>query len=1521
MANNNEDITIKVSVDTSDVEKSFKDISKESKKMSKDIEKSNDKVEKSFEDVKKTMNNTFKNINFNSLANSMKQTMQQVQKQVQTTANSIKSQLQKALNLKGSIDVKTNMTTGSSNGSSMMGNFMGEMLGSSMSSGAIGSQIAKQLAQTQPVINKTVSAWKSTIEQADLFEKIDDDFIEQMDKLKSEIYPTISAIKDEMSKELSDGEEIEFNYDFDDFTNGITIVKQLVEDLYSDLNQPLQFNDEGLKSVRADLREAAKEVDNFSFGLSEAAKQMLELTKPRGLNAGFSEEKLQKSLQLLQQMQQELADLQHVGLGVSFTETLEGELSKITSLAKTFENNPLKMNAEPLIEEFKFLQQEADKVGLKLKGVESVLQQYSQVDANATKLTNGFKNSLSSLCQQFTSYAKRIELAKQKQQELATTTNRFQKAMIQAKYGLKQFGSTINNMKSGFKDIGSRVVELGNRIQEWASKHKKATNEVKNANKNVASSFKIMLQSMLPFLTLYGAFGLIKDSITGAMDSIETTNMYMAVFGKNASEMDRWIKQLNKDTGLGIGQTKEFTAIIGQMGQAMGLTSTEAMEMSKSMATMAGDISSFYNADITQVQEDLRSALSGSYETMDKYGVVLRQSTIEQFAYANGIARTGAELTNAQRAMATTMYIEQALGQANGDLAKTMDTPAGRARRLTVAVEQLKVALGNMVLPIWNAVMPGLIALANALTAVFNKIASIINGILSLFGMGIKGGTGGGGSSGGLLGDVTSLGDTMDGVGGSAGDVADNLDSASGSAKEIKKYLSGLDALNLTPESSTGSGSGGSSGGSGGGVGGGGGLGGFGDIAEVGSSITDTIGKELSDFEKAFLAVFQRIKMGFMMFADEIQAKWAQLKHNIDKLGQEIVNFFVSCWRNGLDNTAYLFGGLLGAITSTMLGIANIVVESTTKLFQHLNPDNNEYTKKFIEAFNNMLLAVIQFVNGCDDWLQTFMDNGGQDVINTIGDIILILGTGFIDVITEATTAITDFLNSPKGQEFIKSLAQILLDITEALKDLAIWVVENKETILKFAAAFVVFVGVCKTVIGIILKVVAVAKTIKAIKEAFDIVKDAFNILKGIKIGAIIKAIASPFTWLWKSVLVPLGSAIMTGLTAIASFFGISVGWIIAIIAAVIAVGVLLWQNWDTIVEKCGELWKGLQTYWTYIWDTICDICSKIWTWVCDTWDSIYTTVVDFCSSVWSSVKEWWNKTWNTIKEFCTNMFNTIKEKWEQIKNTLVTKCTEMWNRIKEWWNKIWNTIKEFCTSIWNSIKEKWEQIKNTIIEKVTALWNKLVEWWTKIKTTIITKCTELKQEATTKWEEIKTAIVDKIIELKNKAVDKVKEIKEDIIEKFNELIQPIKDTWDDIWGHISPIIEKLKNAFNFDWKLPDIKLPKVNITKKTGLFGLEYPSFDVSWNAAGGVFDSPTIFNTARGLQGVGEAGSEAIIPLTKLWDQLGKQFDRQNQVISNNTGNQTVVLNLDGKQIAKGVFKNAGELAQLGQLNLEWL
>ena len=83
------------------------------------------------------------------------------------------------------------------------------------------------------------------------------------------------------------------------------------------------------------------------------------------------------------------------------------------------------------------------------------------------------------------------------------------------------------------------------------------------------------------------------------------------------------------------------------------------------------------------------------------------------------------------------------------------------------------------------------------------------------------------------------------------------------------------------------------------------------------------------------------------------------------------------------------------------------------------------------------------------------------------------------------------------------------------------------------------------------------------------------------------------------------------------------------------------------------------------------------------------------------------------------------------------------------------------------------------------------------------------------------------------------------------------------------------RNVGNFSpsWSIPKPKLPKVSVsTKSTSVGGITIPlpSFSVSWNAIGGIFTKPTIFNTRAGLQGVGEAGPEAILPLNSFYDHL---------------------------------------------------
>ena len=84
-----------------------------------------------------------------------------------------------------------------------------------------------------------------------------------------------------------------------------------------------------------------------------------------------------------------------------------------------------------------------------------------------------------------------------------------------------------------------------------------------------------------------------------------------------------------------------------------------------------------------------------------------------------------------------------------------------------------------------------------------------------------------------------------------------------------------------------------------------------------------------------------------------------------------------------------------------------------------------------------------------------------------------------------------------------------------------------------------------------------------------------------------------------------------------------------------------------------------------------------------------------------------------------------------------------------------------------------------------------------------------------------------------------------------------------------------VKAAFeNMTITIPKPRIPVISVSTSSVSYGdggsVSVPNFSVSWNALGGIFDQPTIFNTPAGMQGVGEAGPEAILPLDTLWAKM---------------------------------------------------
>lgn len=157
---------------------------------------------------------------------------------------------------------------------------------------------------------------------------------------------------------------------------------------------------------------------------------------------------------------------------------------------------------------------------------------------------------------------------------------------------------------------------------------------------------------------------------------------------------------------------------------------------------------------------------------------------------------------------------------------------------------------------------------------------------------------------------------------------------------------------------------------------------------------------------------------------------------------------------------------------------------------------------------------------------------------------------------------------------------------------------------------------------------------------------------------------------------------------------------------------------------------------------------------------------------------------------------------------------------------KNWDKIKEGAKQLGESIKSAWEGIKRAVSQKVTDIKNAITGAWNNIKTA-----------TSNAWNSIKEAIT--------------------------RPIQAAKDK-------IKSIIDAIKRWFPIDMSdfFGDIPTPHFSIDGEFSLDPLSVPSISVDWYAKGGIFDNPTLI-------GIGEAGPEAVVPLTKLWDKLDKMAE----------------------------------------------
>lgn len=273
------------------------------------------------------------------------------------------------------------------------------------------------------------------------------------------------------------------------------------------------------------------------------------------------------------------------------------------------------------------------------------------------------------------------------------------------------------------------------------------------------------------------------------------------------------------------------------------------------------------------------------------------------------------------------------------------------------------------------------------------------------------------------------------------------------------------------------------------------------------------------------------------------------------------------------------------------------------------------------------------------------------------------------------------------------------------------------------------------------------------------------------------------------------------------------------------------------------------------------------------------------------------------LKERAVEKFHELKdsasEKFHDMKETIVSKVEEMKenasSKIQEMGEKIstgFQEMKEKAAEKFSDLKERWgqkfEEAREKIVSEATELKEKAGEKINEFKESAVAKVSEFKESAVSRFNEFKDASVSKLQEvaqkgvegfnsirergsaaienLKNTATSKFSEMGDFVYERFSAFGHKIVQTFDQCRDTIHNIIEKVKGFFNFEWKLPDIKLPHFSIEGEFSLNPPSIPKLGVEWYAKAMndpmIMTRPTAFGISPSgrIMAGGEAGSEVV-------------------------------------------------------------
>lgn len=512
--------------------------------------------------------------------------------------------------------------------------------------------------------------------------------------------------------------------------------------------------------------------------------------------------------------------------------------------------------------------------------------------------------------------------------------------------------------------------------------------------------------------------------------------------------------------------------------------------------------------------------------------------------------------------------------------------------------------------------------------------------------------------------------------------------------------------------------------------------------------------------------------------------------------------------------------GLGGAIRSTQSALEGIKI----KLGEKISPGIVEGLQKLTAFVTGTAIPALDNFHVVGDKINDIWSNKLQpafsnlaDALRPVIDLVQSLSSKFSDYILSCNIAgnMNSLFNTAVDSlaDSINTLASLITGIIEGFKNLYTWCSDNKTALEIVAVA-----------VGTLTTAILAYNAAQAINAAGGIAEIAQLGVLAVQIGAL--TVAENAHTIATNIAAVATKAFGTAL----SFATSPVTLIIAAIGALIAIGVLLYKNWDTIKEKCIEIFGYISDWISEKIEVIKETFSNLMQHVSDIWNEIKTKTFE----IFNSINDFVSGKIEEIKGFFADLLQQVSDVWDGIKNVvyigiqLIASILDaafkiitlpfqfIWQNCSDTIISVWNEISSFITERITDIKNVIETVFNAVkdfisevVDEIKAIIETIVD---KIKTIIETVFTAIKVIIETIFDAIKlyfttvfniykniiTTALEAIKMVVTTAMNAIKNVIETVfsaIKAFFEMVlNQIKTVVESVFNEIKTVVESVVN-------------------------------------------------------------------------------------------------------------------------------